>query len=293
MVAVVGRASTGKSTLINTILGEKISIVSPIAQTTRNLIRGVLTEPRGQIVLLDTPGIHQASGHLGKIMNRTARAAVAGVDAVALVVDGASRPRNEDEGWMRRLLREESACFVLLNKQDRGKPHEDAYRALWKKAADEIAPGREAQWLCLSAKKGEGVKEVVDALFPCMPEGPYLFPEDMLTDFPRMIAIADLIREKLLRHLHEDLPHSIAVNTDSIKEEGHCWDIHATIYVKKFSQKGIVIGNKGRLIRAVKRSAERQLAEIYEKDVTLKLWVKIEKNWTQNFWILKKLGYVG
>lgn len=292
MVAVVGRANVGKSTLVNALLGEKVSIVSHVVQTTRNTIRGILTEPRGQIVFLDTPGVHRATNDLGKFMNRMARNAVEGVDAVLLVLDGSTRPRQEDEGWMRRLMREEMPCFAVLNKSDTGKSHASHYEAQWAQAATELDLTRTVEWRSVSALEGTGVDELLVELLNLMPEGPLLFPADVLTDFPRNLAVADVIREKLLRDLREELPHSVAVAVDSIHEDQERWDIRATVYVRKFSQKGIVIGEKGRRLRSVRRASERELSELYERDVAIKLWVKVEKEWPQNFWFLKKLGYV-
>jgi GTP-binding protein Era len=226
-------------------------------------------------------------------MNRAARASVEGVDLVLLVLDASVAPREEDEGWMRRLMRETVPCFAVLNKVDKGAKAAGAYEALWKKTAVELKPDRTTRWFWVSALKQEGLPELVDALFAAMPEGPRLFPENVLTDFPRKLAIADVIREKLFRGLRQELPHSVAVFVDAIEEDQERWNVQATVYVQKATQKGIVIGEKGRALRAVRRSAERELSEIYEKDVSVRLWVKVEKNWQRNFWFLKKLGYVG
>lgn len=292
MVAVVGRANVGKSTLVNRLLGEKISIVSPIAQTTRNRVRGVLTETRGQIVFLDTPGVHKASSDLGKVMNRMARASIEGVDVVLLVTDASTQPRQEDEGWIRKLMREEAPCFVVLNKADLGTDHAPSLEQVWRAESTRLAPGRLARWFTLSAETGEGTEGLLEALFAEMPEGPYLFPEDVLTDFPRKLAIADVIREKLIRDLRQELPHSIAVLVNSIDEEDEAWHVDATVYARKSSQKGIVIGQKGRRLRAARRASAQELSAIYERPVTVALWVKVENEWPRNYWFLKRLGYV-
>ncbi len=287
MIAVVGRANVGKSTLINRLLGEKVSIVSPVAQTTRNLIRGVLTESRGQAVFLDTPGMHRAASDLGQVMNRSARKSIEGVDAVLLLLDGSTRPREEDEGWMRRLGKEGVPVVVALNKTDAGTSFGDAYRELWQGVTDDGSP-----WFRISAATGEGCDELLDALFAFLPEGPALFPEDTLTDFPRKLHMADVIREKLFGILRDEVPHSIAVQVGEIREEDDTWHVDATVYVERSSQKAIVIGQKARNLRKVRRQAERDLGEIYEKKVLLHLWVKVEKHWARNHWILKQLGYV-
>jgi GTP-binding protein Era len=292
VVAIVGRTNTGKSTLINRILDEKVSIVSPVVQTTRNLVRGIYTDDRGQLVFLDTPGLHKAQGHLGRIMNRKARAALEGADVHLLVFDASARPHEEDEGWIRRLLREEAACVVVLNKTDLGARHTDDYRRAWDRIAGENNAARPATWRPASALTGEGVPDVVEHLLQTVPVGPLLFPEDLLTDFPRRLNMADLIREQYLGVLRQELPHAIAVWIEDIEEGDQGWMVRGFVYVRKHSQKGIVIGKKGRLLRSVRRAAEAELTEMYQRPVTLDLRVKVEKDWDRNFWFLKRLGYV-
>lgn len=292
LVAVVGRANAGKSTLVNAILEEKVSIVSPVAQTTRSLVRGILTEPRGQLVFLDTPGVHKASYDLGRLMNRVARASIEGADVVLLVFDASAPPRPEDEGWVRRLLHEGTPCVAVLNKKDRPKGGGQAYRDLWTRIAAEKNVDRTPTWIALSARTGENVAALVDLLFETVPPGPLLFPEDVLTDYPRKLAIADIVREKYFLVLREELPHALAVGIDTLDEnETGAWTAKGSVYVHKNSQKGIVIGHKGRLLRQVRQAAEKELAEIYGRPVALELHVKVEKNWSRNFWILKRLGY--
>lgn len=290
MVAVVGRANVGKSTLLNQVLGEKVSIVSPVAQTTRNLIRSILTEPRGQLVFLDTPGMHKAESDLGKIMNRAARAAVEGVDAVLLVLDASTRPRQEDEGWMRKLAKQPPPNLVIvLNKIDQA-VEEAPYRDLWASVAREDRTV-EPEWWQVSALEGTGIDALVDRLFELMPPGPLLFPEDVLTDFPRKLNMADVIREKFFARLEQELPHSLAVWIETLDDRGGTWQVNGIIYVQRAGQKGIVLGKKGRLIKWVREQAEAELSEIYEVPVKLDLWVKVEKHWDRNFWIMRNLGY--
>lgn len=303
MCALVGCANVGKSTLLNRMLEEKVSIVSPVAQTTRNMIRGILTEPRGQLVFLDTPGVHQASYDLGRLMNRRAREAVEGVDAVLLLFDTTRPPRLEDEGWMRRLARsaEPFRLFGLLNKADTGAPHAEAYRALWDRISAEGAAGQEGVvacptprpmvWFSVSALEGIGVNELLEALFESAPEQPYLFPPEVLTDFPRKLAIGDVLREKFFLRLQQEVPHRLAVEVEAIDEASDTMTVRASVFVERESQKGIVIGHKGRMLRAARRAAEAELQALYERPVKLDLSVKVEKNWTRNFWFLKRLGY--
>ncbi|HMP73997.1 MAG TPA: GTPase Era [Kiritimatiellia bacterium] len=293
IVAVIGRANVGKSSLINQILGEKLSIVSPVAQTTRTLIRGIHTEARGQLVLLDTPGMHKAQGDLGRIMNRAARASISGCDAALLVLDGSAPPREEDEGWIKKLLRDQLPVVIALNKTDLGDQHHQTYRDLWDRlAAQNDTPPPPVLWFPLSAQTGDGLPALLDQLFQWLPAGPLLFPEDILSDYPRKLNISDIIREKLFAVVYDELPHELAVWVDSLHEDETSLAIAAEIIVNKHSQKGIVIGEKGRLLRRVRRNAIRELEALYEKSVTLDLHVRVEKNWSKNFWLLKKYGYV-
>lgn len=292
MVSVIGRANSGKSTLVNALLEEKISAVSPIAQTTRHVIRGIRTESRGQLVLLDTPGLHKAESELGKVMNRNARASVEGCDVALLVVDASVPPAAEDRGWMKRLTRATAACVVALNKSDLPAPYADAYRQAWADCVRASSVSRDALFLSTSGMAGTGLPELLETLFRLSPEGPPLFPEDVLTDFPRKLAMADIIREKIIRGLREELPHSIAVSVESIEEETDVLQVKADVYVLKPSQKGIVIGHKGRQLRRARRAADRELSGMYGKAVHVDLRVRVEKNWNRNFFLLKRLGYV-
>lgn len=290
IVAVVGRTNVGKSTLLNALLGEKVSIVSDTVQTTRNVIRAILTEERGQIVFLDTPGIHKAEGDLGKNLNKMARSAIGGADAVLLVLDASSKPWQEDEGWMRRLMKEQTPCVILLNKMDLGGGFAEQYKSIWRAVAREKNSSLQPLWIEGSALNDE-LPELSDALFGHMPVGPFLFPEDILTDYPRKLNISDVIREKYFDRLHSELPHCIAVWVESIEETPAKWTVQADVYVERHSQKGIVIGEKGRLLKSVQYEAEKELKEMYGVAVNVRLWVKVEKDWRKNFWILKKLGY--
>lgn len=292
MAAVVGRANVGKSSITNALLGEKLSIVSPVAQTTRSVIRGIITEPRGQLVLVDTPGLHKAPGDLGKVMNRLARSAVEGTDAALLVLDRSLPPFEEDEGWMRRLARAGLPVVIALNKSDLPADRTADLRAAWTRATEGIENAPVPQWLPVSAASGDGLPALLDTLYALLPFGPLLYPEDIVSDYPRRLNIADIVREKLFLSLRDELPHAIAVWVEKFEETPEEWNARAIIYVNKPSQKGIVIGEKGRMLRKVRRAAESELAMIYERQVNLELWVKIEKNWDRNFWLLKQFGYV-
>ncbi len=296
MVAVVGAANAGKSSLINRIMGEKVSIVSPVAQTTRNLVRGIHTEERGQVVFLDTPGVHhQGKKALNKQMNKVARSATEGTDAVMLVIDRSEAPALEVEGWFQKLCQlppeDRPPVLVVLNKADLTDRYEPGIRELFGRILADHPGTPEPEWFQTSAQSGEGVEALLNRLFELMPPGPPLFPEDIVSDFPRKLAIGDVIREKYFMRLHQELPHSIAVWVEHLIETDGQWNVEAHVYVRQNSQKGMVIGNKGRLMKAVRGEAASEIADIYGVKIKLTLVVKVLKDWDKNFWILRKLGY--
>ena len=294
VIGVVGRTNVGKSTLVNQLVGEKVSIVSPVVQTTRNTIRGILTEARGQLVFVDTPGLHKAGSTLGTLMNRMARHAAANVDALLVVFDGNHEPEIEDDGWMRRALFAEQPCIFFLNKADLTPSYAAAYRELWEKIQLEKQHSRVLPCLRGSAESGGGLQELTNTLFElATPSEELLFPADTVTDYPRRLAIADVIREKLFAKIFEEVPHEVGVRVDEIEEADKTWRISATIMVNRPSQKGIVVGLKGRTLRYVRRLAEPEIGNMFGVTVELTFWVKVEKNWMKNFWILREMGYAG
>jgi len=294
VIGVVGRTNVGKSTLVNQLVGEKISIVSPVVQTTRNTIRGVLTDARGQLVFVDTPGLHKAGSTLGALMNRMARHAAANVDALLVVFDGNHEPEIEDDGWMRRALFAEQPVIFFLNKADLTPSYAAAYRELWDKIQQEKKHTREVPCLRGSAESGDGMKPLTETLFGlATPSEELLFAADTVTDYPRRLAIADVIREKLFAKIFEEVPHEVGVRVDEIEEKDKTWRVSATILINRPSQKGIVVGLKGRTLRYVRRLAEPEISSMFGVEVELALWVKVEKNWMKNFWILREMGYAG
>ena len=294
VVGIVGRTNSGKSTLLNRMVGEKVSIVSPVEQTTRNTIRGILTDDKGQLVFLDTPGLHKSESTLGTLMNRMARQASAGVDILLIVFDGGNRPQLEDDGWMRRALFVEQPVIFALNKSDASPFYEAAFRELWENIQKEKDTRREVHWVNTSAIHPAGALDLVDLLYTlAQPSAEYLFPEDIVTDYPRKLAIADVIREKFLARLHEELPHELGIRVDQIDESPRGWTVSATVFVNRPSQKGIVIGPKGRTLKYVRHCAEPELSDIFGVKVQLELWVKVEKDWMKNFWLLQQMGYAG
>ena len=291
IVAVVGRANVGKSTLVNRVIGEKVSIVAPLAQTTRNCIRGILSEERGQLVLLDTPGVHRSKSRLGSMMNRMARGTTDGVDAAVLVFDASVRPRDEDDGWMRRLAHAGYPCIFALNKIDLGGDLADMYHERWISICEEKHLSRQVSWMPVSARQGDGIDKLTGALFSFLPVGEPLFPEEIVSDYPLKLTLADAIRERLVVGLRDEVPHAVAVWVDEVDRGGEAWAIDATVYVEKSSQKGIVIGKKGRNLKRVERESADAIGELYDCTADVKLWVKVEKKWQENFWLLRKLGY--
>jgi len=294
VVGVVGRTNAGKSTLVNALVGEKVSIVSPVEQTTRNTIRGIVADERGQLVLLDTPGLHKAVGTLGTLLNRMARRSAAGTDITCVVFDAAQEPQLEDVGWMQRVAKEspEKVVFVL-NKADKSPFFETMFREEWAKAKAEGEGCPEPVWVkCIATTEG-GAKEVAGALFDLAEEGEKLFDDDVVTDYPRKLAIADTIREKFLARLHQELPHELGVIVKRIDESSGRWDVTADVLVNRASQKPIVIGAGAQVIKNVRKSAERELKEVFGVKVALELWVRIAPNWMKDNQLLAEMGYMG
>ena len=298
VVGVVGRTNAGKSTLVNALVGEKVSIVSPVEQTTRNTVRGIVADPRGQLVLLDTPGLHKAVGTLGTLLNRMARRSAAGTDITCVVFDAAQEPQLEDVGWMQRIAREkpEKVVFVL-NKADKSPFFETMFRDAWKEASGELGTGNEERvdpvWVKSSSTTEGGAKPVLDALFDFAEEGEKLFDDDIVTDYPRKLAMADTIREKFLARLHQELPHELGVIVRKINDEGSRWSVEADVLVNRASQKPIVIGRAATVIKNVRKAAERELKDIFGIKVELELWVKVEPGWMKNQKLLAEMGYLG
>ena len=291
ILAIIGAANAGKSSLINRILGEKVSIVSPVAQTTRNLVRSFHTEARGQLVFLDTPGVHRAKNELGLAMNRMARAAAKDADAAMYVFDSDRPPQEEDDGWMRRLSAEAFPLIFVANKCDLGANRLADYRKLWDAIRAEKQSSASPVWVRVSAFTGDGLPELLDALFAVVPPGPLLFPEEMLSDYPRKLAIADFIREKFFAVLHDEIPHDLAVHVDELDDTPEGLRVHAIVYLRHPSQKPIVIGARGRILRRVRERSAKEMEEVYEKPVKVELFIKVDKTWQKNFWIMRQLGY--
>ncbi len=292
IVGIVGRTNAGKSTLVNALVGEKVSIVSPVEQTTRNSVRGIVSDPRGQLVLVDTPGLHKAVGPLGRLLNGMARSSSAGADILCVVFDASHAPQLEDEGWMARVAREKpSKCVFVLNQCDKSPVFETMYHDSWAAAVREadVKP----HWIKVSALTGEGLPALADLLFGMAEVGPALFDDDIVTDYPRRLAIADVVREKLLARLYQEVPHEIGVAVKDIAERKGAWDVAVTVYVNRPSQKGMVIGAGGKTLKFARKAAEPELSEMFGVKIHLEIWVKVEQNWMKNDRLLTEMGYKG
>jgi GTP-binding protein Era len=274
-VTLVGRPNVGKSTLINRILGSKVSIVSDKPQTTRTQVRGVLNRPDAQVVFVDTPGIHKPRTLLGEHLNDTASQTIGGVDVVCLVVDAAASIGPGDRFVASRVP---SDSVVVVNKVDAASP--EAVLTQLAKAADQLAL---EHYFPVSALTGEGVDALVAHLIERLPEGPQFYPDDMVTDVPEAFWVAELVREQLLAVTHDELPHSIATRVTE-------WEwprIRVEILVERDSQKGIVIGHKGSVLKAVGTAVREQLTP----EVFIELFVKVDKDWQRRPKALERLGY--
>ena len=295
IVGVVGRTNAGKSTLVNQLVGEKVSIVSPVEQTTRNTVRGIVSDARGQLVLLDTPGLHKAVGELGRLLNRMARRSAAGTDVTCVVFDASEEPQMEDVGWMQRIAKEKTEKVVfVLNKADKAPFYETMYRDAWNEVEGSFP---NVIWVKSIASTPGGAKSVLDALFDLAEEGAKLFDDDIVTDYPRKLAIADTIREKYLAKLHQELPHELGVFVKAIREKAHedrpVWEIDVDILVNRASQKPIVIGRGAEIIKYVRKCAEREVGDIFGVKAEMTLWVRVEPNWMKNKRLLSDMGYLG
>lgn len=287
-VSIIGRPNVGKSTLLNSIMGEKIVITSDKPQTTRNRIKGIHNIPGAQIVFIDTPGIHRAKSMLNRFMVEEALASIREVDAILFLVE-ADAPAGSQESLILELLSEvKTPVILVINKIDLV-PKELLLKSIERYAR--LYPFREI--IPVSALSGDGVERVVASVYGCLPEGPRYFPEDILTDLPERFLVAEIIREKVFRLTHDEVPYSVAVEVESFKErpDGSLISIAAVINVERDSQKGIVIGRKGDMLKKIGMQARREIEHLLDAKVFLELFVRVQKEWSENRRMLKELGY--
>lgn len=302
-IALIGRPNVGKSTLLNRLVGQKVAITSPVAQTTRRRLRGVLTLPDAQLIFVDTPGIHKPHHLLGERLVRSAREAIAEVDLVLLLMNG-SLPAGRGDAFIVDLLKQShSPVHVALNHWDLVKaPHAQEqlldYRQLL--AGSDEQEGSEVCWPLhpVSALTGEGTEGLVQALVNDLPKGPCLYPPEMVSDQSEHTLLEELIREQVLHQTREEVPHSVAVQIERIVEEerpskrgGKRVAVLATIYVERASQKVILIGRGGQMLRMIGSGARKQMEALLGCPVYLELFVKVVPHWRRNSARLTELGY--
>ena len=283
--AIIGRPNVGKSTLINRLVGEKVSIVSPRPQTTRTKLLGIVTTAQAQIIFVDTPGIHRPRTKLGEYMEKAAEDALQGIDVLCVLVD-ALKVNAQDHSVVSRFGNVKIPKYLLINKVDLIHPQQllpiiDSFKD---DGFDMILP--------LSAKNGEGVEELTQAIYSALPEGPQYYPEDIFTDQTQRQMVAEIIREKALMNLKEEIPHGIGVEILTLKEESDTFtQVHATIYCERDSHKGIIIGKKGQMLQQIGTQARAGIEALLDTHVNLQLWVKVRPGWRDNANDLKTLGY--
>lgn len=286
-VAIVGRPNVGKSTLLNALVGQKVAIMSPRPQTTRHRIRGVLTTQSGQVVFIDTPGIHRPRHRLGEYMVQAAEAALREVDLILFVCDATEPGHPGDEAVIERLRRVSTPVFLVINKVDAVPkaqllPLMDDYKGRYDFA--EIIP--------VSALEGTQLSELVRLIMDRLPEGPMYYPEGMVTDHPEAFLIAEVIREKVLMLTREEVPHAVMVDIEQLERRPNgVLYVHAVIYTERDSQKAILIGKQGAMLKQVGQLARRELEALLGTRMFLELWVKVKKDWRDQPNILRRFGF--
>ena len=285
-VALIGRPNVGKSTLLNYLVGQKVAIMSPQPQTTRNKISGIYTDDQEQIVFIDTPGIHKPKNKLDDFMDKSSYSALDEVDVVLFMVE--PEPAGKGDQYIAELLKKiKKPVFLVINKIDKVHPDEllsiiDSYKNLGDFA--EIVP--------ISASQGNNVSELIKTIAKYLPEGPQFYDADQLTDRPEYFIVAELIREQVLKLTHEEVPHATAVVVDRMRDhEGGKLQVEATIYVERPGQMGIIIGKKGQMLKQIGIAARQEIEALLGEKVNLRLWVKVQKNWRSDPAFLKSIGY--
>lgn len=287
-VAIIGRPNVGKSTLMNHLIGQKIAITSKKPQTTRNKIQTVYTCEDGQIIFLDTPGIHKAKNKLGEYMVNVAEQTLKDVDVILWLVEPTTYIGAGEKHIAEQLQKTSLPVILVINKVDTVKKEDilqviDNYRKLYDFA--EIIPA--------SALRGQNTKDIVNSLFKYMPYGPMFYDEDTVTDQPKRQIVAEIIREKALHALDEEIPHGIAVTIEKMRERKgqHIVDIEATIICERDSHKGIIIGKQGSMLKKIGSNARFEIEKMLEERVNLKIWVKVKKDWRDSDTLMKNFGY--
>jgi GTP-binding protein Era len=289
-VAILGRPNAGKSTLLNALIGNKVSIISPIPQTTRYQLKGILNLENAQVVFVDTPGVHSFKDKLSRHLNTVAKKALEGCDLIIYVIDLSRRPGREEEELMQIISRQKVKTIMVLNKIDLGLKNLNTYVGLWSRKV-ENKDNYLIYYIPLSAKTGEGVDKLRDSIPENLPQSRPYYDTDSLTDFPLKFRVADIIREKLFLQLEREVPHSLAVEVEKIDNKKRVVSINANIYVKRNSQKRIVVGRRGEVLKEIGSRARPEIEKLYNRKVFLSIWVKVLEDWQNRPRILKELGY--
>lgn len=285
-ITIIGRPNAGKSTLMNTILQQKIAIVSDKPQTTQNRIRGFYTTDDAQLIFIDTPGIHKPKHKLGEFMNEAAKGAVAGVDLIFYIVD-AGQPYGKGEEYIIHSLPKDTPVFLLLNKIDL--LEKDALLHMIMEYSERFPF---AEIVPVSALKDDNVDRLLETVISYLPEGPCYYPEDMVTDQPERVIMAEIVREKVLECTSDEIPHAVAVEMQEVKErENGTVYAGAVIYVERESQKGIVIGKNGAMLKKIGRLARLEMERTLGSKFYLELWVKVKKDWRNKEIYLRNFGF--
>jgi GTPase len=286
-VGIIGRPNVGKSTLMNELVGQKIAITSPVAQTTRNRLRGILTTPAAQIIFVDTPGIHKPHHQLGQVLVKNAQIAISSVDVLLFVVDSSVEAGGGDR-YIAELLETVQVPIILgLNKADQQPEDSAAIDASYQ----QLSQAHHWKTVKFSALTGAGQDQLLQLLIDTLEPGPYYYPPDLVTDQPERFIMGELIREQILLTTREEVPHSVAIAIDRVDEEPTITRILATIHVERQSQKGILIGKGGSMLKAIGTAAREQIQKLVAGKVYLELFVKVQPKWRQSRTRLADLGY--
>ncbi len=287
-VSIIGRPNVGKSTLLNQILKEKVAIVSPKAQTTRNKIQGIYTTENEQIIFIDTPGIHKANSELGNVMNEFAMSSLSGIDVILYMIDANVPLGKGDEFIIESLKSSKTPVFLVANKVDLGKDTNKVIENIdtYKEA------GKFSGGITISASTGFNVDKLLTMITDKLPKGPMYYPEDQLLDQPERFVVAEIIREKVLLNTQDEVPHSVAITIERFKEKPNIIEIFASIVVERSSQKKIIIGKGGSMIKKIGTDARLDIVRLLGSKVHLELFVKVEENWRNKKYQLKEFGYV-
>jgi len=286
-VAIVGRPNVGKSTLLNALIGKKISIISPKPQTTRNQILGIKTLDHTQIVFIDTPGLHDAEKRvMNRYMNRLASAVILDADVIVFIID-ATRWLADDELVLKKVSEADVPVILVINKIDKLNDKKEIL-PLIEKYKEKY---HFAHIIPISAKRKENLDSLEETLVSMMPEGPHFFPDEQITDKNERFQVGEIIREKVIRATEQELPYSTTVVVESMKEEGKLLEISAIIWVEREGQKPIVIGKNGERLKSIGTSARKEIVKLLGRKIFLRLWVKVKSNWTDDERALGSLGF--